>query len=616
MRASLRSLLCRLLVLPACALSACAPGGASPEETSLPIINGARETGYPEVVAVYWSSGGTGGGLCTGTVIGPHVVLTAKHCVFEETASGYRAVTPGEFQVFVGDDLTSAGGVTEVHYVAEVRTTAGSDIDFDVENGTDIAILLLEDEMTMTPRATATSGPSPDDPVTIVGFGRTSTTVADSSGVKYRGTMSVDRVGMRQISAVGSSWTCQGDSGGPMFDASGAVTGITSFGFGSNCTMSLSVFVRVAAFRSLIADALAWVPPCEPRVESCNGLDDDCNGVADDGIPCTAAGQPCTSSAECFRGTCEDIGGAMLCTTSCFPDAPLDCPAGLYCEVTGCGAGRCVPGTAGGGAAGMPCTVDDDCASQYCAPLRGGNYCGEPCCPAAGVFCADGTLVCDLVPSSDGRGACIPPELAMGPRPFGSACMEDLDCVSEACAAVGDFCTQPCGPGTECPLGFHCSGALCAAGDLAANGGACSVAEDCRDPGAVCFEGACARPCETADTCPESIACTATPSGSLCAPGGAGLGEACTSDAECRSGICVSGVGCSIICDDITCPEGFVCEPAGAVSGCFRPGARNGGGCAATRGRPGEGALVSLALFALVSATALSRRALSRRPHH
>ena len=600
MRASLLALFSVLFA------GACAP---SADVASSPIINGVRETGYPEVVAVYWSSGATGGGLCSGTVIGPYAILTAKHCVFEETASGYRAVTPAEFQVFVGSDLNSAGGITEVHYVSEVRTTAGSNIDFDVENGTDIAILLLADEITVTPRAVATSGPTPDEMVTIVGFGRTSTTVADSAGTKYRGSMFVDRVGMRQISATGSSWTCQGDSGGPMFDASGAVTGITSYGIGMNCTMSYSVFVRVAGFRTLITDALRYVPPCEPRGETCNGLDDDCDGTADDGIACTEPGQPCATSAECFRGTCESIDGAMVCTRTCFPDNPLDCPAGLYCAVTSCGAGRCVAGTAGAGAPGTTCTSDDDCASQYCAPLRGGNYCGEPCCPAAGVFCGDGTLVCDLVPSSDGRGACIPPELAMGPRPFGSACMDDLDCVSEQCADPGEYCTQQCGPGTACPLGYHCSAALCVAGELAANGGPCSSAEDCRDPGAVCFEGACARPCETADTCPESVACTATTEGSLCAPGGAGLGEACTANEDCRSGICVSSVGCTILCDAISCPEGFACEPAGAVSGCFRPGARNRGGCAVTRGRPREGAILSLALLGLVGLVLLGRRA-------
>jgi hypothetical protein len=175
------------------------------------------------------------GGLCTGTVIGPYAVLTAKHCVFEERAGGsYRAVTPAEFIVVVGTDLTAMGGVSEVHYVAEVRTTPGTDIDADVENGYDIAVLILREAIGIAPRATATSGPTPGESATIVGFGRTSTTDADLAGIKYSGSTFIDRVGMRQLSAQGPSGTCQGDSGGPIIDSSGAVTGVTSFGFGTS----------------------------------------------------------------------------------------------------------------------------------------------------------------------------------------------------------------------------------------------------------------------------------------------------------------------------------------------------------------------------------------------
>jgi secreted trypsin-like serine protease len=587
------------------ALAGCAPV-SSDAASEASIIRGTREMGYPEVVAVYWMSGASAGGLCTGTVIGPHAILTAKHCVFEETGTGYSAVPASDFLVLVGHDINAEGGVTEVHYVAEVRTTPGSDIDADVENGTDIAILLLRDTISIPPRATATSGPSSGDPVTAVGFGRTSTTDADSAGVKYRGAMTVDEVGMRQLSADGTSWTCQGDSGGPLIDASGAVVGITSFGFGRDCRVSLSVFVRVPYYRTLIADALAWAPPCEPRAESCNGLDDDCNGTVDEGIACTQPGEPCAASTECFLGTCEEIGGAMICTRNCFPDAPLDCPAGLYCEVTACGGGRCVPGGPGAGAAGTPCSSDGDCASEHCAPLRGGSLCGEPCCPGSEVFCADGTHVCDLVPGSDGRGACIPAELATGPAPFGSACDEDAACLDGHCADPGAFCTRACDAATPCPGGYHCSGGLCAAGDLAPNGAACMRAEDCADPGALCFEGACARPCAVAEDCPLGIGCNVTDEGMLCVREGTALGEVCDTNEECRSGICAPRVACTVLCNPGTCPEGYACELVGTVNACFRPGARNTGGCSASRGAPGGMAMA--ALSAVVAIVAVRRR--------
>ncbi len=364
--------------------------------------------------------------------------------------------------------------------------------------------------------------------------------------------------------------------------------------------------MRVAAYGALISDALSYVPPCMPTGEVCNGLDDDCNGAIDDGIGCTQPGQPCTDSAQCVRGLCESVGGSMVCTQTCFPDSPINCPAGTYCEVTGCGSGRCIPGGAGAGGPGAPCTADADCASEYCAPLRGGNLCGEPCCAAASVFCADGTLVCDLIPDGDGSGACIPPELAMGPRGFGSACDEGGDCLSGNCASPGEFCTDICSTESPCPVGFHCSAGVCAAGPPAPNGGACLRADDCADAGAVCFEGVCARPCT--DECPIGTTCTATDDGMLCVASGAGLGETCETNGECRSGVCLPGVACTVLCDATTsCPEGYVCEPAGSVSGCFQPGARNAGGCSVTRGGgPARAALVALGLLGL--AIALRRR--------
>jgi hypothetical protein len=601
-------------------LSAVCSFGCAPSEVEVsraPIINGMRETGYPEVVAVYWMSGASAGGLCSGTVIGPYAILTAKHCVFEETATGYRAVAPSEFFVLVGDDLNSPGGVSEVHYVAEVRTTPGSDVNADVENGYDIAVLLLRDRITVTPREVATSGPVRGEAATIVGFGRTSTVDPDSAGVKYRGETRIDMVGTRQLSALGSSGTCQGDSGGPIFDPAGRVTGITSYGFGRCETRFPSVFVRTAAFRSLITDALAFVPPCEPTGETCNGIDDDCDGTIDDGLGCAPIGSPCTDSSECLRSTCEDLGdGTRICTGTCFIDAPRDCPAGLYCRVNGCGSGLCAPGAPGAGATGAPCTSDGECASGYCAPLRSGSVCAAPCCPDGGIFCGDPTLVCDLVPGGDGRGACVPPELASGPRAFGSPCMADDECLSGRCADPGEYCTEVCDASTPCPLGYRCSSrdgaGTCLLGELAPTGGPCSTPDDCRDASAACVEGVCAGACDGSEgSCPDGFACTASSAGDVCLRPGAGLGDACMTNEECRSGICTP-LGCTIICDALTCPEGFACQPAGAASACLRP--QTSGGCSALRrGSAHGGSLAALGLVAAALGLLVGRRRADRR---
>ena len=452
------------------------------------IVNGSRETGYPEVVAVYWSTPGTmAGGLCSGTVIGPYAVLTAKHCVFRDRAGGGdEAVPPAEMIVIVGHDVNSMSGVTSAHRVLEVRTTPGSNIDYDVENGNDIAIVLLDAAIPVTPRGTATSGPFTDDALTIVGFGRTSSG-SDASGVKYRGVTRTERVGtlLFETDGTGMAWTCQGDSGGPAIDPSGNVTGITSFGFG-DCVYPLSYFTRVAGHRGLIDAALTYVPPCVPRGETCNDVDDDCDSAIDEN-GCMAVGEPCDTNDDCAEGICEDVGGARVCAQTCFPDDPgfAPCPAGSFCEATGCAQGRCVEATLGSAADGAECTAHVDCASGNCTMVAGAMRCGRQCLAMAPT-CAAGQ-VCEL---SGDCGACVPAEISSMPRPDGSACSEGAQCVSGECSAAGICVGAGCRLHAECPMGEHCRAGACMAGAPVAEGGSCATTVDCAD-GLACSSGVC-----------------------------------------------------------------------------------------------------------------------------
>ncbi|MDQ3034523.1 MAG: trypsin-like serine protease, partial [Myxococcota bacterium] len=436
------------LIVGACAAEVDPVSRASEE-----IVNGTRETGHPEVVALYWMSGATEGGLCSGTVIGPYAVLTAKHCVFRDAAGGgEEAVPPSAMVVIVGNDVNTMAGVTSVHRVLEVRTTPGSNIDADVENGNDIAIVLLDAAIPVTPRGTATNGPFTGNALTIVGFGRTGSGSA-GSGVKYRGVTTTERVGalLFETNGTGMAWTCQGDSGGPAIDPAGNVTGITSFGFG-DCVYPYSYFTRVAGHRALIDAALTFVPPCVPRAELCNGIDEDCDDAIDE-TGCTEVGQPCDSNSDCVEGACEDVGGASVCAVTCFPDDPAvaPCPSGTFCEATDCGQGRCVSGTLGTGAEGAECVAHTDCASGSCTLVAGAMRCGRQCFPDTGC---PGGEVCELTAAE--CGACVPADVAMTPRSFGQACTEDVQCESGECAPEG-FCTTTCRTHADCPADHHCS---------------------------------------------------------------------------------------------------------------------------------------------------------------
>jgi trypsin len=577
----MRRLVCSLGVLVAVGCSAAPSVGVVGE----PVIHGTLETGYPEVVAVYWqdpSGGATAtGGLCSGTVIGPHAIMTAKHCVFQETTPPV-AVPNDWFYVIEGSDIMHPTGLH--HPVAEVRTTPGTDVNSDVMNGSDIAILLIADTLTprITARGYATQDPTIGEAVTVVGFGRTmtGTPMPTDAGIKYSGPMTIRGFNGTQILAGGTSWTCQGDSGGPLIDPQGNVCGITSFGFDSTCAYPRGVFTSVAAWTSLIQDALTWAPPCMPTNEVCNGLDDDCDHMIDEGLTCAPMGATCTMNHDCASGRCGMTRAGMVCTQSCFPDTMIDpCPTSFHCEVEDCGRGFCVMGAPGAGVPGTTCTADTDCVSGYCALLQGRHLCGQQCVPSLGSGCGDG-LDCDIATGST-CGACVPTALSMGPHPLGSACTTDVNCASMHCAMPGGYCTQPCASQADCPSTFHCSGTMCAPGSLAMQGGACSTASDCASSAPDCIDGQCAATCAAGSTtCGIGFECDAATM--HCSRGGAPLGGACTSNDMCRSGLCTSLGSCTVLCDAMACPSGFDCVDAGGPHVCVAhvaPPASSSCGC-------------------------------------
>ncbi len=602
-----------LTLLSGCAASPPADLGAARDG----IIRGTRETGLPAVVVVARTGATTGsGGLCTGTVIGPYAVLTAKHCVFSETTRGYTAVPTVEFLVVVGSDLDDRATITDTVGVTEVRTTPGSAIDTDIANGDDIAVLLLSRSLGLPAYPLAPAVPAAGTNATVVGYGRTRTGTADpmDSGVKYRATMRISRAGSRLIETDGPAWTCQGDSGGPLFDASMRVAGVTSFGIGAGCTNTVSYFTATPRHASLLTSALAYAPPCTPSTEACNGTDDDCDGTVDEG--CLGLGDPCTRDDQCGGGACRAIGGRQLCTRDCEPRSAMQrCPYDFYCAETGCGTGQCLAGNPGALPDGEPCDADLACESGRCMMVSGAMRCARACSPT-GDLCAAGT-VCDTSEGGPECGSCLPFALSDAPRPFGTECTRDAECAGGPCADPGGFCTRACDAATPCGSGFHCRTGECVRGDLGALGAGCVTDDDCgaTAPDCATIDGdrLCAAACDAMGACPGSFRCADTSAGPRCIPPGEALGGACADSAECRSGLCAGGL-CTRICDAAaTCPGDFACTPAGTVSGCF-PGApapaptrADRGGCAVSQGASRGDAAGLFAAFGLFVA-ALARR--------
>jgi hypothetical protein len=574
--------------------------------TTQTVIDGERERGFDAVVAVVESMPETGSGsLCSGTVIGPYQVLTAKHCVVDEQGKPHPA---SAFVVAVGDDLTTRSGVSELIGVSEVRTTPGADLEASVSRGDDIAILLLSRRISVAPIAISTTVPEIGSEVAIVGFGRTMPGVssASDSGIKYRGAMEVIDVDPRLLQTDGSSAACEGDSGGPVLDENSEVIGIVSFGLDTGCYGSVLISTRVSRHKVLIETALPWTPQCPaPMREVCNGSDDNCDGAIDEG--CLELGEPCSDNAECKGAACATIDGADICTSLCNPAAGLTgCAPGSYCREFGCGQGVCVLGTLANAETGSACALDTDCAQGHCGSAGGTHMCGRPCRPGRSSGCPLGQ-VCD---NSDGSGEpgcdmgiCIPVERSKLQRPLGSACDSGSQCESGDCLGAGSqnaFCTRACNASMGCGSGFHCREARCVAGMPGTIGASCVNAADCSPMAAACVEHGgdhvCGPKCD-GRSCPQGFQCTNMRDGSSrCLRAGAALGSECSRNAECSTAVCDDG-RCARACSpSLPCPDGLACSADGEAGATLcRPRAREDGGCGVLAGRPTRPSPLALA---------------------
>ncbi len=571
-------------------------------ESHDPVINGSSGAGFQEVVAV---ANLVGGGLCSGTVIGPYAVLTAKHCVYADRGDGiWEGISSSNLRVIVGTDVNTSSGIDRAVSVLEWRSTTGRYTDADLENGQDIAVILTREPFTdITPRQVRRASVSGGEAGKIVGFGRSNPST-DESGVKLQADTTVFGANSRLVeagaAASGEGWTCQGDSGGPLF-VGGRVVGVTSFGIGGCGGSSRHFFTAIPRHLEMIDAAVAYRPPCDATEEVCDGVDNDCDLEVDE--VCTGIGEACTDGSECADERCEMVEGeGSICVRTCDPRSALPtCPFGFHCETTGCFDGRCVPGSEGWIADGDACTTDSECLGNRCSTIGGMQICARPCEVGGMPTCDEGTLCEDL---GGGCGECTPVELSTSPRPYGSVCDSDDQCESGDCTegegAASGFCTRPCASG-ECGDGRHCREGRCVAGDLVGPGQDCVSTDDCALDGD-CVEVDGGRLCAIAcadGTCDSSFTCEETELGPRCVAEGLALGEECVENGECRTGIC--GGTCTRLCDESPCPEGFECRSAGMFNACFAP--EDDGGCTTTAAGAGDapfGAAAFLALFGLV----------------
>lgn len=349
-------------LLAALTAGCAASDGSDLGRNSSPIINGVPSG--PEdnsaVAVLNLPAGGGFNGACSGVLISPKIVLTARHCVSQTQAGGVACSKDGK--------PLAGGGVVKDYPAKDLAILTGTKLNFSMfstaprgtkvlTSGTrnlcnnDIALIILDEAITDMPIAQLRLETAPEKGENILAVGWGVSNTSNDYVRRRRADIPITAIGpISTVSggAVGPNefqigeGICSGDSGGPAYAmTTKAVLGVVSRGGNgypvtdsdpqyTSCVdkdgyVTHNIYTRVDQFKDLILSAFAETGE-EPWLEG--GPDPRLKKFGDE----------CAGSDECQSGICIDAGGKKTCSQTC--DAT--CPDGYACIDAG-GTKVCAP---------------------------------------------------------------------------------------------------------------------------------------------------------------------------------------------------------------------------------------------------------------------------------